>query len=575
MKWTGNSKSLLSSGRVLARAIMAGVLLVWGGGASASPASQNSHLMTNQQPPAHRSDEYLLLGSATRGAGEPMIAVDPKNPQNMIAVGMGSLQHLGTKAAPALEVEGYRAIFHANPMHHFNGLTDAYHAVPFSTITWIAVTHSGGDSWKVARLPILSGSFTRCPDPFAGVLPNGTFLAGCEPRQTTGKFYGKSTVLRSYDHGDTWSRPADIISSYGAKRFAAGLAPRIGGNSPWDRPYVVVDGSTGIVYGVAEGGQGVVSQHPATYHWELFITASLDGAKHFGKIYAWDSKDYPELSRGLGVAAARGAIGVVYVASKAPASDGAKCPCVVFGISQNQGKTFARHVLQNAQIMPASPGRAEHGFVTGGISGLAADPSKAGRFALLRYVGGSSPAYEVSVSDDYGKTWSNWTLAGHTADAVHLTKPWITYSQKGVLGLMWRASYSNRSYDIWSALSSDGGRTFSRSLKISHRRSPVANPYRNDGLFGDDIQDMVINRKVAHFVWGDSRAGFQGVWYGSVPLSAYSFAQAHGARRSVGGRVRYALVLVGIGGAQSGLRRCMQRIRRWLIPSIQVAASKR
>ena len=475
-------------------------------------------------PGIFKSDEYLLLGSATRGAGEPMIAVDPTNPRNMIVVAMASVQHLGTKGAPALEAKGYEAIFNADPNQHFDGLTDAYHAVPNSTITQLAVTHDGGDSWKVGELPILSGSFTRCPDPFASVLPDGSFLAGCEPRETSGQFFGKSSVVVSHDHGETWSKPVDMISSYGAARFAPGLAPRIGGNSPWDRPFVSVDDSTGVIYGVAEGGQAVVSTKPETYRWESFITVSTDGGKNFGTIHAWDSKDYPELSRGAGIAAARGVVAVVYAASSAPAASRTTAPCIVFGLSRDHGRTFERHVLENVPVAQPPAEKPMPMFGLGGISGLAADPSQAGRFALLRYTAHPAPEYEVAVSDDYGKTWSHFAKAGRTPDAVSLAKPWITYSPAGVLGVMWRAIHPDRSFDIWFSISKDGGHIFSEPLRVSHGVSPVANPYRNDGLFGDDIQDLVLDDDTAHLVWGDSRAGFQGVWYGSVPLSAVEFA---------------------------------------------------
>ena len=33
-------------------------------------------------------------------------------------------------------------------------MTDAFHAVADSTITWLAVTHDGGSSWKAGELPI-------------------------------------------------------------------------------------------------------------------------------------------------------------------------------------------------------------------------------------------------------------------------------------------------------------------------------------------------------------------------------------------------------------------------------------
>jgi len=43
---------------------------------------QNLDLPVNQST-AYKGEEYLLMGSATRGAGEPVIAIDPKDPNNI------------------------------------------------------------------------------------------------------------------------------------------------------------------------------------------------------------------------------------------------------------------------------------------------------------------------------------------------------------------------------------------------------------------------------------------------------------------------------------------------------------
>ena len=75
---------------------------------------------------------------------------------------------------------------------------------------------------------------------------------------------------------------------------------------------------------------------------------------------------------------------------------------------------------------------------------------------------------------------------------------------------MWRAGYADRSYDIWAAISKDNGKTFSKSLKVGHARSPASDPYRNTGLFGDDIHDLSTDKDNVHIVWGDSRAGCLG-----------------------------------------------------------------
>jgi len=167
--------------------------------------------------------------------------------------------------------------------------------------------------------------------------------------------------------------------------------------------------------------------------------------------------------------------------------------------------------------LPAeAPGAGGRG--RGGAAGFAADPTKAGRFAVLM---GSGSEYRISLSEDYGATWSAPALAGQTPNARSLTKPWMEYSRQGLLALMWRAIYANGTYDIWSSLSKDGGKTFSPSLRVSHAVSPAGIPARNAGLFGDDLQNLAIDGTNVHLVWADSRAGFQGVWYGRVPISAY------------------------------------------------------
>jgi hypothetical protein len=450
------------------------------------------------------------MGDATRGAGEPMIAVDPTNPKNIVAVAMGNLQRLGGEAATG-------------------NMTDAFHAVADSTITWLAVTHDGGNSWKVGELPIRTGKFTRCPDSFVSATADGTFLAGCEPRETTGDFYGTSAFVISTDKGNTWSKPVDLISSYGAKKFASGLKPRIGGNSPWDRPFLYIDDSTGVIYGQAGGGETDIDTEPGRFRTQSYITASTDKGKSFGTIYAWDSKEYPQIGRGR-MTAGHGVAAVAYVARTVPASENAKCPCVVFGLTRDRGKTFIYHVLKNVPAPAAPAGRSGGpagagrgaggggGRGNGGVSGFAADPTKPGRFALMT---GTNTEYRVSVSDDYGQTWSPFVSVGKTANAVSLTKPSLEYSRKGVLALMWRAIYEDRTYDIWSSVSRDGGSIFSAPVRVSHAASPGMVPSRNAGMFGDDLQHLAVDDQNVHMVWADSRAGFQGVWYGRVALNAY------------------------------------------------------
>ena len=498
-------------------------LLVLGGVATWAQRAGGS--APQQAPaPAFKSEEYLLFGNANRGAGEPMIAVDPTNPKNMIAVAMGSIQQLHGKPAT-------------------QGSTNQYHLVAGSTINWLGVTHDGGVTWEVKEQPILSGKLKRCPDAFADVTKDGVFLAGCEPRETDSvpDFFGMSAFQVSTDKGKTWGPVVPMISDYHLDRFAPHLKPVSGGfppgapdrvatHSPWDRPFTHIDDSTGVIYGVAHGGATAIDTPPNVRRSQAYITASTDGGRSFGTVYSWDSTEYPQQSRGISAAAAHGVVAVTYIARSAPASQNAKCPCAVFGLSRDRGKTFSYHVLNNIVVPPPAapaagraggPGGGPGGGGSGGLTAISADPTKAGRFAMLKIEGRAG--YQVAVSEDYGMTWSPFVVAGTVPDAVGFSKPAFEFSRGGVLGLIWRASYADRSYDIWAAISRDSGKTFSKSLRVSHGRSPAFDLYRNAGLFGDDIQDLSMDSENIHLVWGDSRSGFQGVWYGRVRFSDFEF----------------------------------------------------
>src|SRR5881296_2355040 len=50
----------------------------------------------------HKSEEYLLLGSPNRGAGEPIIFVNPKDSSNIIVAAMATLNRLPTGETPII-----------------------------------------------------------------------------------------------------------------------------------------------------------------------------------------------------------------------------------------------------------------------------------------------------------------------------------------------------------------------------------------------------------------------------------------------------------------------------------------
>jgi hypothetical protein len=126
----------------------------------------------------------------------------------------------------------------------------------------------------------------------------------------------------------------------------------------------------------------------------------------------------------------------------------------------------------------------------------------------------------VSISEDFGKTWLPPVLMAETPAGSNYGHRAFKFGPKGDLGFIWKQVSADRTYELWSAVSRDGGRTF-KSVKVSHAPSPPINPERGNFMFGDDLSSVDLDDQYLHTVWGDNRSGFQATWYGRVPLSAY------------------------------------------------------
>ena len=304
-------------------------------------------------------------------AGEPEIAVNPVHPGNLFI-------DYTVFPVPTL-------LTSPNPPHPCGGL----------------VSRNDGLSWQPAFVPL-----EACSDAIATFGPDGALYAGgivttnssLVPCTTPGSIpfgpvcilvTGYDALLRSTDSGQTWSNPLQVIGSTTIAPFP--FAP-LSGNpvGTFDRPFVVVDQSTGIVY--------FSSQNIANH--ERFVTASNNGGQSFGMIYAVDSPTYPQApTSASNIVAANGLLAVAYVASQAP---GATCPCLIFETSADLGAAFTRHVVP---LVNASS--ALHPFV-------AANPVGQGRFALTVFdsTGTKNQVYvtaELWPDLAQGQRWSERT----------------------------------------------------------------------------------------------------------------------------------------------------------------------
>src|SRR5262249_23600201 len=113
----------------------------------------------------------------------------------------------------------------------------------------------------------------------------------------------------------------------------------------------------------------------------------------------------------------------------------------------------------------------------------------------------------------YGATWTTPNTVTSDASKQQF-RPWISFSSTGLLGMSWRQSSAgapfSSPYDVWMALSHDGGSTFSTPQEVSNGFSPT--PYNvapggfNGQFFGDDVGWITFDSNdKAYVAWADWR----------------------------------------------------------------------
>jgi hypothetical protein len=467
--------------------------------------------------------EVNVMNEPVRG-GEPELAIDPLNPQDLV------LGH-------TVVANNYAG---GNPL----GVVDG----------GLQISADGGQTWtpdKSVGDRIPGGlSFTDPPNPFlishgfpgatgftlssngAGDPveasgPDGSIYAGGVAahavRTNTFPFLsvpqGAIMVTRSTNGGQTFGPNSSVLSDQELQGMInRGMSPSLGGIgvNPFDRPWMVVDQSTGFVY---------VS---TTAHPERYVAVSRDHAKTWGTIEALDCDEltspdanhdvtcstYPESGGGV-IAAANGVLAAAYIAGAAP---GQTCPCVVFETSTDAGAHWTRHV-PFANVPAASDV-----FV-------AADSYHAGRYAVLLLPGNMGLAglpvslvtpqeVRVVTTGDSGFSWSQPTALGNES-VTHVTnRPWLAYTSvqqgrngpTGVLAVLWRNAYppynpasglEPGTQNVFAAISRNNGKTYSDPVQLNSAPSPPPDPKQ---FAEDDVSWVAVTTQDVFGAWGDWRA---------------------------------------------------------------------
>jgi hypothetical protein len=314
-------------------------------------------------------------------------------------------------------------------------------------------------------------------------------------------------VSRSTDGGRNWSVPVST-------------------GAPIDRPYFRVDQKTGnlwensgfgdrvLTYSRDKGDTWVQVNHPVTAGLGT-LPPPLTGA-----VYAPGAAPFP----GSHFAVYDNILATVRAAT---------------GATANQPAKPAQFCRLNLALDDTATFRCTDIRGTLGMTGdfISADPTKTGRFAVLLKTG---TAFKVFVTESAGATWSAPTTvnAPHSGDdsasrlpfTSALDKPWFDYSlsrtgPRGLLGIMWKSATPQGKIDVYSAVSTDNGATFSQPMRVNTVSFP---PEPAEDGPGDDLSFLAFGagrngKPNAYIGWGDTRNGHVEGWFGRVPVAAYSW----------------------------------------------------
>jgi photosystem II stability/assembly factor-like uncharacterized protein len=429
----------------------------------ALPPGLQPHVVNVTQDPA-----YIF--------GEPEVAVNPKNPNNVVYVAtkVGSTPTcILTKNPNCVSVP---TAFGPLPAGDIDN-------VPGFAPNAILVSFDRGQSWKSVPVPTFpppfpDSGFFETIDPGITVGPDGTFYFSEDVTNfwdgfATGNIGrdGAVVVSKSTDGGRTWSTP--VLTG-----------------TPQDRPFITIDASTGMIYEASgHGPLGTDStanpNAPNTGPSGRWLVASTDGVHWTTPAFLGAGVSGPYMSAAEGVfATGTGTTNKTFCGS-APR-------CEVLQTTTDAGLTWTQHAIPNSSDSSDGPL-------------VAADPSRPGHFTVA-FLNAATTALYVTQTTDNGATWSGLTVVTQDPSKVQW-KPWLAYSSDGrTLGLMWRTweGTPNRSpYSVWTTISSDGGATFSPPLEVSDGDSAI--PWPQLGTGGDDFSFITLSAQDAFVSWGDWR----------------------------------------------------------------------
>lgn len=413
--------------------------------------------------------QNLNLSNLSTFEGEPYIAINPTNNQNIVVAWMGYVFGSGT----ALTIKTKKSI-------------------------------DGGQTWSNSvNLPHMSPNYKSADVSLAFDGTGKLFLTYIDYRESPDS--GGVYLTKSLNGGSTWSLPVKVIDALtdGTKR-------------PIDRPWLSVSNSGNNVY---------VTTKPAP--WILppnrpYFSGSSNGGASFNNWRYLDTTNFLAgnvIAAPMAVPAITGNTVIAIYPSYLPSqSVFAK---YILAKSTNGGGTFNYSTVFNSNFSTAAANDSAKLSYR-----LIINPTNSNHYVFVNIGSISGVDYDIYITETLngGTSWSALTRIND--DAINNGKMqdllWADFDTNGDLAITWRDRRNGsgpgyaRASEIYAAFRPSGSSTFNPNFKISNALEAYGNLLSQNG---NDVMSMALKNDTLHTVWGSTRDGSLDIWYSRTKAS--------------------------------------------------------
>lgn len=384
---------------------------------------------------------------------------------------------------PLFDGEQYLAVNPANP----DNIIAAWMQLKVNLKIGIAVKSSsdGGNTWSSTYLiPGINPQFTMA-DPSIAFSRTGTAYVCYVDYGGEGADTGVVAIVKSTNGGQSWSSPLIVRGAKETSDLAI------------DRPWIVIDNSQGSY----DGYLYVSSMPPswAAFPQALHLKYSSNGGSSWSSDIIVSNTSYPGFHGSMGImnVSQNGTLHIVYTSLQG------FTPSFAYARTTNLGQTFQRNYPSQYYSLADTIYQASYSLTSDPLN-----PQNLNMFFVGK-INGDPDVYYIRSSNG-GNNWTAPARINNDPvnNGIGQDMSW-SFQTGTALGVGWRdrrngVPGSTSPFDVYYCISTNGGNSFGNNFKATSQTSP----FNTNGVRGNDFLGFAIgSNNIVHMTWADYRLG--------------------------------------------------------------------